>query len=242
MGRLQNFADWSRKGSLGLLACSVLQLVASAEDGSNSPAGLAPLLTGNVSLPVAPAPEVLAGNPNFSDSQPEDSSPFWWSLNAPADGYVATPEGVFSLASYGMFQEVPPLSPQLMPQDPVLPTTANARAMASIFRGGAPRSTLPTAGAKATSRPVTGDSILGSESKARSTSDLGSLLGESANSRGVATQKRNPIVTDPRVRGSRVGQLNASGSYWVPARADLDTMLSKIDSRLIDRVDVVKGP
>lgn len=242
MGRLLGLARWSRTRSLGLLACSLFQIAAQADDATNTSSNSAPLLPTNLALPAAPAPEVTTSAARPSEAEPEDSSPFWWSLNAPADGYVATPEGVFSLASYGMFQEVPPLSPQLMPVDPTPPTTANAQAMASIFRGGAPRSTLPTTGAKATSRPVTGDSILGAESKARSTSDLGSLLGESANSRGVSTQKRNPIITDPRVRGSRVGQLNASGSYWVPARADLDTMLSKIDSRLIDRVDVVKGP
>ncbi len=49
-------------------------------------------------------------------------------------------------------------------------------------------------------------------------------------------------MSDPRVRGSRVGQLLASGSYWVPARMDLDTMLSKIDSRSIDRITVIPGP
>lgn len=49
-------------------------------------------------------------------------------------------------------------------------------------------------------------------------------------------------MTDPRVRGSRVGQLAASGSYWLPARIDLDTPLSKLDSRIIDDIRVIGGP
>ena len=59
---------------------------------------------------------------------------------------------------------------------------------------------------------------------------------------GVKAQQRTPITTDPRVRGSRSGRTLASGSYWAPARDDLDTMLSKIDSRLIQNVVVIQGP
>ncbi len=84
--------------------------------------------------------------------------------------------------------------------------------------------------------------VRGVESKTRAATDAGSLLGKSPNVVGIGLQRRTPIVTDPRVRGSRVGQLAASGSYWVPARIDLDTALSKIDSRLIDDVLVIKGP
>ena len=32
------------------------------------------------------------------------------------------------------------------------------------------------------------------------------------------------------------------GSHWVPARADLDTILSKFDSRQISRVDIIPSP
>jgi hypothetical protein len=49
------------------------------------------------------------------------------------------------------------------------------------------------------------------------------LLGESTFAVGLGIQRRNPIVNDLRVRGSRIGSLGASGSYWVPARIDLDT-------------------
>jgi outer membrane receptor protein involved in Fe transport len=86
------------------------------------------------------------------------------------------------------------------------------------------------------------DVISGLEAGPRVTTDAGNLLGKSPASLGTGVQRRTPIVTDPRVRGSRVGQLAASGSYWVPARIDLDTMLSKIDSRIVDRMVVVNGP
>jgi hypothetical protein len=36
--------------------------------------------------------------------------------------------------------------------------------------------------------------------------------------------------------------LAASGSHWVPARADLDTILSKFDSRQIESIEVIPGP
>jgi len=90
--------------------------------------------------------------------------------------------------------------------------------------------------------PLGADVISGLEAKTRVTTDAGSLLGKSPAALGTGVQRRTPIVTDPRVRGSRVGQLAASGSYWVPARIDLDTMLSKIDSRIISDVTVVNGP
>jgi iron complex outermembrane recepter protein len=76
----------------------------------------------------------------------------------------------------------------------------------------------------------------------RVTTDAGDLLGRSPSALGVGVQRRSPIVTDPRIRGSRVGQLAASGSHWVPARIDLDTALSKIDSRIVEDMLVVKGP
>ena len=81
-----------------------------------------------------------------------------------------------------------------------------------------------------------------SEAVLRATTDTGDLLGTSPTVLNLGVQRRNPIVNDPRVRGSRVGSLAASGSYWVPARIDLDTAISKIDSRVIDEVVVIPGP
>ena len=67
-------------------------------------------------------------------------------------------------------------------------------------------------------------------------------MGDSPGLPAVDAQRRTPVVTANRVRGSRVGALLASGSHWVPARMDLDSMLSKIDSRLIEEVLVIPGP
>ena len=86
------------------------------------------------------------------------------------------------------------------------------------------------------------DYIGGGESTTLNTTDLGSLLKKSPAALSTSVQRRTPIVNDPRVRGSRIDSLAASGSYWVPARADLDTAVSKIDSRLVQDVIIVPGP
>ncbi|MCA9059914.1 MAG: TonB-dependent receptor [Planctomycetaceae bacterium] len=86
------------------------------------------------------------------------------------------------------------------------------------------------------------DVVFGAESKGRVTNDVGDLLRKAISSHGVSTQERTPITTDTRVRGQKAGQVLASGSYWTPARMDLDTMMNKIDSRLVADVIVIKGP
>lgn len=84
--------------------------------------------------------------------------------------------------------------------------------------------------------------LLGAEASPRMASDAGSLIGKSPSGVGVSVQKRSPAVSEPRIRSNAVGSLAASGSYWVPARIDLDTVLSKMDSRLIDKITVIPGP
>ncbi len=86
--------------------------------------------------------------------------------------------------------------------------------------------------------------VSGVEAQTRATSDLGDLLGKSLSSLGVETQRRDPIITDVRVRGYHVGELTtiADGAFYFPARLDLDTIVSKIDSSIIRDVVVVKGP
>ena len=59
---------------------------------------------------------------------------------------------------------------------------------------------------------------------------------------GITINAISPGSHDPSAFGRRIGQSIGDGSYWFPARQDLDTMLSKIDSRLIDSVIAVKGP
>ncbi|MEL6106562.1 MAG: TonB-dependent receptor [Planctomycetota bacterium] len=84
--------------------------------------------------------------------------------------------------------------------------------------------------------------VFSAEATGRQTADIGNLLDQSKSAQGVAVQQRTPIVSDTRIRGQRVGQVLASGSFWAPARMDLDTMMSKIDSRLIEDVILIKGP
>ncbi len=86
------------------------------------------------------------------------------------------------------------------------------------------------------------DYVQGSEGISNVATDVGSLLGKSSRALGVSVQKRTPIMNDPRVRGSRIGSLSASGSHWVPARVDLDTVLSKFDSHQISDVVIIPGP
>lgn len=84
----------------------------------------------------------------------------------------------------------------------------------------------------------------GAEAMTRNTTDAGSLLSRSNANPGVYTQQRSPIISDPRIRGYRFGQYlaRADGAFWVPARLDIDSILSKIDSKIIDDVIVINGP
>lgn len=86
------------------------------------------------------------------------------------------------------------------------------------------------------------DVVFGAQAIGRQTNDAGELLRQANSTHGVATQNRSPLVSETRVRGQRVGQVLASGSYWAPARQDLDTMLNKLDSRLIHDMVLIKGP
>lgn len=196
-----------------------------------------------VLMPALQAADLLPGDVQESSASvvPADDA-------AAFDPYLelldreAASDPLLEMVSYSFKQDTVPLQPlPVEPLAPTAPTTASASQMASIFRGDAPRSDLNTT-APPPRETIAADRVLGIESKARSTSDVGSLLSRSSRNQGVVAQKRSPIITDPRIRGSRVGQLGASGSYWVPARIDLDTMLSKLDSQLIESVDVVKGP
>lgn len=102
-----------------------------------------------------------------------------------------------------------------------------------------PSTTIPSAAATPAASALSGAQAL-----PRASSDLGDLLGKSPSATGVEVQRRNPVVSDPRVRGYHVGQLftTAEGAFYLPGRQDLDTIVSKLDSNLIRNVVVVKGP
>ena len=128
-------------------------------------------------------------------------------------------------------------SPQALPQETLEPDERLAKLFGDVDQVG----DLPADRRLHASGPAT-DAVFAAEATGRRTSDIGQLLQRSKAAHGVAIQYRTPIVSDTRVRGQRVGQVLASGSYWAPARMDLDTMMSKIDSRLIENLILIKGP
>lgn len=88
------------------------------------------------------------------------------------------------------------------------------------------------------------DSIRWSEIPVLGADDAGSLLQQSSDVQTVRNQRRSPVAFDPRVRAFHGGQLytQGDGAWWTPVRADLDTMLSKIDPGLLENVTVIPGP
>ena len=125
---------------------------------------------------------------------------------------------------------------------PEVPLPSPATEFARGLLGGGAGAAELTPGQLALMQRETATSIGGDEARGRVSADAGSLLFKSPAAISSGVQRRNPIINDPRVRGSRVGSLAANGSYWIPARIDLDTMLSKIDSRIVQQLTVVPGP
>jgi outer membrane receptor protein involved in Fe transport len=87
-------------------------------------------------------------------------------------------------------------------------------------------------------------SVGGGQAIGLATTDVGDLLSRSPSSPSVEVQRRNPSTTDPHIRGYRYPQILsfADGAFWFPARLDLDTVVSKIDSSQIRNVNVIRGP
>lgn len=160
----------------------------------------------------------------------------------------ATPDGFLDyttkMKSAAMVQ--PPVLPPLSAQPPTaLPPSITTRPPVSMALrdafGRLAREQLEQNRRTRAIAPST-NIVFGVEAILRATTDAGNLLGESPSILGVEAPRRTPIITGTRIRGGRDGELAASGSYWVPARMDLDTALSKMDSRMIDDVIVIKGP
>jgi len=145
--------------------------------------------------------------------------------------------------SHLLQEEAPPepVGPQVFETGPTSPLAARELS-ASLFGGAGTSESLLSANRRSVAEGLASGAVLGSESKLLVTQDAGSLLRKSSSVLGVTAQRRSPIMNDPRVRGSSLGQLVASGSYWFPARPDLDTLVSKIDSHLIQDMVVIKGP
>lgn len=149
-------------------------------------------------------------------------------------------EGV-AAESASLLQPVPEPAPPASDFAPPVPSAAAAFAQ-SIFASGDVRQSLVNERRRSLSAGIASELVFGSEGKFRVTTDGGNLLGKSPFAPSVRVQQRTPIITDPRVRSDRYARLLASGSYWAPARQDLDTLLSKVDSRIIRDIIVIKGP
>jgi outer membrane receptor protein involved in Fe transport len=82
------------------------------------------------------------------------------------------------------------------------------------------------------------------EIESRGSADTGTALADSPSIQTLNVQRRSSIAFDPRIRGFHIGQVwaQAEGVYWTPVRQDLDSMLSRIDPRMIDDLRVVPGP
>lgn len=231
----RNQATWTRGvrlGWLALLACCAICVRAHGDDSLESPGDYQP-----------PAPYRLSEATDFEQhpvvvlAQPLQLSGYDASQMVEAEQFYLETS---TLRQASMIQQIP----LDLPRNPVtaIPRPIDGQSLSSRLFGntGVRRSLL----GQSVVRPVSfnADVVLGSEAGPNVTTDLGSLIRKSKSALSTEVQGRTPVVHDPRVRSSRVGSLGASGSYWVPARADLDTAVSKIDSRLVDRVLIIPGP
>lgn len=135
-------------------------------------------------------------------------------------------------------QPVPLLAPRVN-----IPTEAGSTTD-SRLNARLPAATVSVGASAAITTKTFGDRdvVSGKEALPQASTDLGSLLKKSPSSLSVGVQSKTPIISDPRIRGSRIGSLSASGSHWVPARIDLDTILSKFDSRQVESTTIYPGP
>lgn len=145
------------------------------------------------------------------------------------------------LRQASLLQPTPFAEPSVPLQEPVAASVAPTSLTTQLFENSSlDRSVLRKA--RFGTLSFSNDLVRGREASSVISTDLGNLLRKSPGALSINTQKRTPIVNDSRVRSSRVGALAASGSHWVPAREDLDTVLSKVDSRLVNDVIIVPGP
>lgn len=194
----------------------------------------APIETNGVMLPMTARLKQL----NDLDAQPIDVQFF-----APNSAHVSDlpNQSRWMVEQASMLQPTPFTAPRVGLTPGVAQSESAVRLSSSVFDNtGVDRSLLRQSGLVSSNFSV--DRVQGEEGLAKVTTDVGSLLGKSSGALGISVQKRSPVVNDPRVRSSRIGSLAASGSHWVPARVDLDSVLSKIDSRQVGDVLIIPGP
>lgn len=226
----------------GVAAAAVSCGVSAQEPDAGRPSGF-PRLFGNFFLVQKPAQPAAPGDAPKLNQPAAPGLPPTSPLQPPSPGTT------------------PPTFPGQTPTGPGGAPSAGESALAAAFRnitpfapaatdtgtpaaGGAAPGILSTTQSNLAAAAPSTSVVSGAESVTRQTTDAGDLLGKSFSSVGVELQKRNPITTDPHIRGYHLGQVvtTADGAFWVPARADLDTIVSRLDSASIANIVVIKGP
>jgi outer membrane receptor protein involved in Fe transport len=220
-------------GICALLACSAWLALSGSNE--NSAAEL-PAPTAPPSAILAPPPAVVPPGASLQVVQ----------VPPPAPQQPSTPEQT----------PTPPAPPVVQPTQPTTPeattpTTTPTSVLAGVnLLSGISGAAAPQASPSSTTQPNTvianpaAVSVAGADQAVvRASTDVGDMIVK-AQAAGVQVQRRSPIITDPRVRGYWGGQLAvlANGAPFSPARYDLDTVVSKIDSSNLENVVVVMGP
>ncbi len=164
---------------------------------------------------------------------------------ATAPEYVYPTQGQFFYANNRLIRRQPqpeesqqPLAPVETPQSQVIPVSTIAGDLNFDFNNVNTQDRIAVPDAVA-SESVTG----GAQPLFRNAKDAGTMLLDSPTSSNISLFRR-PSATDPHVRGFHQRQLYSGldGGQWIAARWDLDTIVSKIDSGVVEDVIVIKGP
>jgi outer membrane receptor protein involved in Fe transport len=159
-------------------------------------------------------------------------------------------DGDLQMAGYqpGPVQPVQPTQPR--PISPIVPDSQTQTPSRSTFglmliaMGASNEEVQGLAQQHAASASPTTEGVVGGEADKGGVSETADLLAKSSSVQSTKVQRRSPTSFDPNVRGYKAGQVysQANGVYWLAARPDLDTMLSKIDPGNIQNAIVIPGP
>lgn len=160
----------------------------------------------------------------------------------PIEAWVDLQENPIQLVSQ-IERPVQPIESARQPLD-FEPRVADSRGLDEELRGSRLSSTNLRNLAQLDSASPTADVVGAGQVAAAAPADLGGLLQNSDDVQTLGSQRRSQVAFDPHVRGYKFGQIysQSAGEYFLPVRLDLDSMLSKIDPYLIQRVTVVPGP
>ena len=154
-------------------------------------------------------------------------------------GISQSPQSFVTIASAILLQD----QPELGPSPTSTPLASATTSLSSVFSASQASIVSQLSAARRADGTGPGsDFVLGLESSVLASTDAGNLVSKSNALLGVESEQRTPIVTYNVARGRHVGQQSGNGSYWFPARQDLDTLMSKIDSRIVDNFLIIKGP